>query len=116
MKEKTIAALERDAQRPKANAGDPLSMSAWLALPQAERQKTQAFLKGLDWLNEGATLQGPQGALKLCSQWPLLEQKSLETLPLNLPRAASPQRMADLLMDAALAPLQAHKTSEGEQA
>ena len=75
-----------------------------------------AILEGLDWLNEGATLEGPQGALKLCSQWPLLEHKSMQTLPMNLPRAASPQRMADLLMDAALAPLQAHKTSEGEQA
>ncbi|MGP1516747.1 MAG: diguanylate cyclase regulator RdcB family protein [Ottowia sp.] len=114
VKEKTTAALMRDARLQAAN--DLLGLSAWLVLPEEEREKTRAFLEGLDWLNEGATLQGPQGALKLCSQWPLLEQKSLETLPLNLPRAASPQRMASLLMDAALAPLQAHKTSEGEQA
>ncbi len=113
-KEKTTAALMRDARLQAAN--DLLGLSAWLVLPGEEREKTRAFLEGLDWLNEGATLEGPQGALKLCSQWPLLEHKSVQTLPMNLPRAASPQRMASLLMDAALAPLQAHKTSEGEQA
>ncbi len=111
---KTVANLKSDARLQAAD--DPLGLSAWLALPEDEREKTLTFLQGLDWLGgDEVQLQGPQGALKLCSQWPLLEHKSVQTLPMNLPRAASPQRMASLLMDAALAPLNS-QTIQGERA
>lgn len=98
--EKTIASLRRDAQLQSVN--DPMGLLDWLALPEGNEQKTRTFLDGLDWLDGDTTLDGPQGALKLCSQWPLLPQRDLLKLPLDLPRMPHAGRMANLLADAAL--------------
>lgn len=98
--EKTIASLRRDAQLQSVN--DPMGLLDWLALPEGNEQKTRTLLEGLDWLDGDTTLDGPQGALKLCSQWPLLPQRDLLKLPLDLPRMPHAGRMANLLADAAL--------------
>ena len=94
--------LRRDA---RLEGDEPAGLRHWLALPESDAPKTQAFLQGLDWLGGNATLEGPQGVLNLCSQWPQLEHQNARELPLNLPRMASASRMASLLADAALAPL-----------
>lgn len=102
-----IKGLRRDA---RLESGESFSLRDWLALPEANEQKTQTFLQGLDWLDgEEATLDSPQGALKLCSQWPLLEHQNVRDLPLHLrPMAAiSAEHMAERLADAALMQLNA---------
>lgn len=100
----TVERLQNDAD---LQSDEPAGLRHWLALPEGDAPKTQAFLQGLDWLNEDAALDGPQGVLNLCSQWPLLEHQNARELPLNLPRMASADRMARLLADAVLVPLNA---------
>lgn len=97
----TVERLQNDAD---LQSDEPAGLRHWLALPEGDAPKTQAFLQGLDWLGGNATLEGPQGVLNLCSQWPQLEHQNTRELPLNLPRMASANRMASLLADAALMP------------
>ncbi len=105
--------LRRDA---RLEGDEPAGLRHWLALPEGDAPKTQAFLQGLDWLGGNATLEGPRGVLNLCSQWPQLEHQNARDLPLNLPRMASANRMASLLADAALAPLNvADKKTDANQ-
>lgn len=113
----TAIRLQADIREENMDANDPLGLRAWLALPGGGAQQqpeTRAFLEGLDWLGGSVALDGPQGVLKVCSQWPLLERKEDMALPLKMPRLATAKRMAALLADAALAPLAQQR--EGESA
>ena len=112
----TAIRLQADIREEDMDANDPLGLRAWLALPGGGAQQppqTRAFLEGLDWLGGSVTLDGPQGVLKVCSQWPLLERKEDMALPLKMPRLATAERMAALLADAALAPLAQQREGEG---
>ena len=112
----TAIRLQADIREENMDANDPLGLRAWLALPGGGTQQppqTRAFLEGLDWLGGSVALDGPQGVLKVCSQWPLLERKEDMALPLKMPRLATADRMAALLADAALAPLAQQREGEG---
>ena len=112
----TAIRLQADIREENMDANDPLGLRAWLALPGGGTQQppqTRAFLEGLDWLGGSVALDGPQGVLKVCSQWPLLERKEDMALPLKMPRLATAERMAALLADAALAPLAQQREGEG---
>ena len=112
----TAIRLQADIREENMDANDPLGLRAWLALPGGGAQQppeTRAFLEGLDWLGGSVALDGPQGVLKVCSQWPLLERKEDMALPLKMPRLATAERMAALLADAALAPLAQQREGEG---
>ena len=109
--------LQEDLREENKDANGYLSLkSDWLALPEGgaqQSQETRAFLEGLDWLGGSVALDGPQGVLKVCSQWPLLERKEDMALPLKMPLMATADRMAALLADAALAPLAQQREGEG---
>ena len=112
----TAIRLQADIREENMDANDPLGLRTWLALPGGGAQQppeTRAFLDGLDWLGGSVALDGPQGVLKVCSQWPLLERKEDMALPLKMPRLATADRMAALLADAALAPLAQQREGEG---
>lgn len=112
----TAIRLQADIREENMDANDPLGLRAWLALPGGGAQQppqTRAFLEGLDWLGGSVALDGPQGVLKVCSQWPLLERKEDMALPLKMPRLATADHMAALLADAALAPLAQQREGEG---
>ena len=112
----TSIRLQADIREENMDANDPLGLRAWLALPGGGAQQspeTRAFLEGLDWLGGSVALDGPQGVLKVCSQWPLLERKEDMALPLKMPRLATADHMAALLADAALAPLAQQREGEG---
>lgn len=112
----TAIRLQADIREENMDANDPLGLRAWLSLPGGGAQQppqTRAFLEGLDWLGGSVALDGPQGVLKVCSQWPLLERKEDMALPLKMPRLATAERMAALLADAALAPLAQQREGEG---
>lgn len=112
----TAIRLQADIREENMDANDPLGLRTWLALPGGGAQQppqTRAFLEGLDWLGGSVALDGPQGVLKVCSQWPLLERKEDMALPLKMPRLATAERMAALLADAALAPLAQQREGEG---
>ena len=109
--------LQEDLREENKDANGYLSLkSDWLALPEGgaqQSQETRAFLEGLDWLGGSVALDGPQGVLKVCSQWPLLERKEDMALPLKMPLMATADRMAALLANAALAPLAQQREGEG---
>ena len=109
--------LQVDLREENKDANGYLSLkSDWLALPEGgtqQPQETRAFLEGLDWLGGSVALDGPQGVLKVCSQWPLLERKEDMALPLKMPLMATAGRMAALLANAALAPLAQQREGEG---
>ena len=112
----TAIRLQADIREENMDANDPLGLRAWLSLPGGGAQQspeTRAFLEGLDWLGGSVALDGPQGVLKVCSQWPLLERKEDMALPLKMPRLATADHMAALLADAALAPLAQQREGEG---
>lgn len=112
----TAIRLQADIREENMDANDPLGLRTWLALPGGGAQQppqTRAFLEGLDWLGGSVALDGPQGVLKVCSQWPLLERKEDMALPLKMPRLATADHMAALLADAALAPLAQQREGEG---